>query len=146
MKLGAWLKQRRKSQKQFAAEVGASEATVSSWISGRTLPDVRKYPVIEAATAGAVRMADFLDASWIPASGQTGLQDRPPGLAEAQSPLLPEARALGLDPEAIAAAALKKAIGDEKARRWAEENRAAIEAHNRWVDQHGTLLAKYRHF
>jgi len=57
-----------------------------------------------------------------------------------------EAAALGLNPDAISAAALKKAIGDEKARRWAEENREAIAAHHRYVEEHGLPLAKYRMF
>lgn len=68
------------------------------------------------------------------------------GFSEAQSPLEPEARALGLDPTAIAEAALRKAIGDEKARRWAEENREAIGAHTRYIEEHGPPLAKYRMF
>ena len=68
------------------------------------------------------------------------------GFAEVQSPLEPEARALGLDPAAITEAALRKAISDEKARRWAEENREAIEAHNRYFEENDTPLAKYRMF
>ncbi|WP_245216732.1 Cro/CI family transcriptional regulator [Neoroseomonas nitratireducens] len=53
----------------------------------------------------------------------------PPGLAEAQAPLI--------DDDAARA---------DKARRWLEENREAIEAHHRWVEQHGLPLAKYRMF
>ena len=30
--------------------------------------------------------------------------------------------------------------------RWAEENRAAMEASNRWVEEHGLPLARYRRF
>ena len=70
----------------------------------------------------------------------------PTGLAEAQAPFSLEARSLGLNPAAIAATALKKAIGDKKARRWAEGNFEAIEAHNRYVEQHGLPLDKYRMF
>jgi antitoxin CcdA len=61
-------------------------------------------------------------------------------------PAADEARGLGLDPEAIAARAVGDAIRAEKARRWQEENRAAIEAHSRWVEEHGLPLAKYRMF
>jgi len=69
-----------------------------------------------------------------------------PGFADAQAPYRAEAAKLGLDPEAIATAALRKAIGDEKARRWAEENREAIAAHTRYIEEHDTPLAEYRMF
>ena len=81
-----------------------------------------------------------------PSSGAEASAPTPPGLAEAQAPFASEARALGLDPDAIAAAALKKAISDEKARRWAEENREAIEVYNRYFEENDTPLAKYRAF
>ena len=73
------------------------------------------------------------------------------GSATDHRPLRPceafaEARALGLDPEAIAAKALEDAVRAEKARRWLQENSAAIEAQNAWVEQHGLPLAKYRTF
>ena len=74
-----------------------------------------------------------------------GQADRP-GLAEAQAPYTAEARRLGLDPARITEAALAKAVGDEKARRWAKENREAIAAHNAWVAEHGLPLARFRTF
>jgi antitoxin CcdA len=79
----------------------------------------------------------------------------PSGFGEAQAALVPKshnanlpavARALGLDPDAIAATALRKAISDEKARRWREENKEAIEAWNRWTEENELPLAKYRMF
>ena len=57
-----------------------------------------------------------------------------------------EARALGLDPAAITEAALKKAIGDEKARRWNEEHREVFVAWERWVEENGLPLDEYRLF
>lgn len=69
-----------------------------------------------------------------------------PGFAETQAPFATEARALGLDPEAIARKAIRDAIKAEKERRWLEENRDAIEAQNAWVEKHGVPLAKYRMF
>ena len=71
---------------------------------------------------------------------------RSAGFAEAQSPLHAEAASMGIDPAAIAETALKKAISDEKARRWAAENAEAIAAHNRYIEEHGLPLAKYRMF
>lgn len=70
----------------------------------------------------------------------------PPGFAETQAPFATEARALGLDPDAIAQKAIRDAIKAEKERRWLEENREAIEAQNAWVEKHGVPLAKYRMF
>jgi antitoxin CcdA len=137
MKLGPRLRQLGLSQKRFAAELGVSEATVSAWVSGRSMPDMRKIPLIESATAGAVTLADFLDGN--PPAG-------PSGLAEAQTPLAAEARQLGLDADRIAEQAVRAAIGAEKARRWAEENRAAIEAWNRYFEDNDTPLAEYRMF
>lgn len=69
-----------------------------------------------------------------------------PGFAKTQAPFATEARALGLDPEAIAQKAVRDAIKAEKERRWLEENREAIEAQNAWVEKHGVPLAKYRMF
>jgi antitoxin CcdA len=67
------------------------------------------------------------------------------GLAETRA-LASEAKALGLDVATIAARAVREAIGAEKARRWAEENRAAIEGYNRYFEENDTPLAEYRAF
>ena len=53
---------------------------------------------------------------------------------------------LGIDADAIAAAALKQAIGDEKARRWTEEHREAFAAWDRWVEENGLPLEEHRMF
>ena len=37
---------------------------------------------------------------------------------------------------------VRKALGEE----WKRENKAAIESWNKWVDQNGLPLAKYRQF
>ena len=68
------------------------------------------------------------------------------GFAGVQAPYRAEADALGLDAAAIAEQAVREAVGREKARRWAEENRAAIEAHRRYVEEHGLPLDEYRQF
>ena len=54
--------------------------------------------------------------------------------------VLAEARALGLNTSRAAEAGIEAAIRDEKGRRWVEENREAIEAHNRRIAREGTLL------
>jgi antitoxin CcdA len=60
--------------------------------------------------------------------------------------LLDEARALGVNVSRAAEAGLAAALREERARRWREENAAAIESHNRYVETHGVPLARYRKF
>lgn len=58
--------------------------------------------------------------------------------------LLAEARALNLSISRAAEAGLSEAIRKEKERRWLEENAAAIESFNRYIEEHGLPLEKYR--
>ncbi len=123
----------------FAQALGVHPVTVSKWKAGTNAPRPAQLAAILRLTGGQVTANDF-----------HGL----PGVAEAQAPfgapapdpLVAEARRLGLDPEAIAREALRRAVAAEKARRWQEENREAIAAHNRWVEEHGLPLAEYRMF
>ena len=41
---------------------------------------------------------------------------------------------------------LQEAVSKTRAERWIEENRAAIESSNAYVEKHGLPLAKYRQF
>jgi antitoxin CcdA len=134
MKLEAYLADRGLTQAAFAARIGVSGPTVHRWIAGKARPDWRALGAIERETQGAVTYRDFQDAP------------SPRGMAETQVPLADEARALGLDPDAIAAKAVEDAVRAEKARRWQEENKEAIEAWNAWTEQNELPLAKYRMF
>ena len=60
--------------------------------------------------------------------------------------LVRDARELGINISRAAEAGLRSAIKVEKVRRWQEENRAAIDASNAWVAEHGLPLEKYRMF
>jgi len=60
-----------------------------------------------------------------------------------QSPFVEEAKLFGLDIAAIAAVAMREAVGAERARRWQQDNREAIEAHNRHIEEHGVPLAEH---
>ncbi len=138
MKLSDWLANSGTTPAQLATACGVHPVTVYKWRAGAIFPRPAQLESITRATRGAVTADDF-------AAG-TSRQPQPRGFAEAQTPLHAQADALGLNADSIAAAALKKAIGDEKARRWAEENREAIAAHHRYVEEHGLPLAKYRMF
>jgi antitoxin CcdA len=57
-----------------------------------------------------------------------------------------EARELGLNMSRLAEEAIVQAAKAERGRRWKEENRAAIEAYNAFIDRHGVPFAQYRKF
>ena len=60
--------------------------------------------------------------------------------------LLSEAKALSVNISRAAETGIAEAVRMEKERLWKEENREAIESSNRWVEEHGLPLAKYRQF
>ena len=60
--------------------------------------------------------------------------------------LLNEARELGVNLSKAAESGLKKAIASAKAEQWQLENAKAIESSNKWVEQNGLPLEKYRQF
>jgi antitoxin CcdA len=60
--------------------------------------------------------------------------------------LLDEARALNINLSATFEASLREAVRKHKAAQWLEENRAALESSNEWVEKHGLPLEQYRQF
>jgi antitoxin CcdA len=54
--------------------------------------------------------------------------------------IMAEARALGLNTSRAAEAGIDAAVREEKGRRWLEENKDAIKAHNERIAREGTLL------
>jgi antitoxin CcdA len=60
--------------------------------------------------------------------------------------LLEEARAYKINLSQTLEAALQVELKKEKERRWLEENRAAIDAYNRYVEKHGLFSDRYRTF
>jgi antitoxin CcdA len=60
--------------------------------------------------------------------------------------LLNEACALGISISEAAEDGLARAIAQAREKRWFEENRAAIESSNAYVEKHGLPLARYRQF
>jgi antitoxin CcdA len=134
MDLRAFQAERGLSLSALARLLDRPVSTVHGWVNGTRRPDWAGLADIAKATGGAVTANDFQAAG-----------SRPPGMAEAQAPFA-EANALGLDADAIAEKALREAIRAEKARRWQEENRDAIEAWNRWTEENALPLAEYRMF
>ncbi|WP_421996217.1 Cro/CI family transcriptional regulator [Roseococcus sp.] len=110
----------------LARALGIASASVAQW---RSVPPARVGEVARVTGVSPVELRPDLHA----------------GFAETQAPFA-EAEALGLDAAAIAAKAVSEAVRAEKARRWLEENREAIAAHGKWVEENGLPLAEYRMF
>lgn len=62
------------------------------------------------------------------------------------SDLLRQARELGLNLSGVAEEALAYAVSARLAERWAEENRAAVEAYNRRIEAQGVFSDGLRTF
>ena len=62
------------------------------------------------------------------------------------SNLLDDARELGINVSRACEQGLVEQIAKCRSAKWLEENREAIESSNRYVEEHGLPLAKYRMF
>ncbi len=62
------------------------------------------------------------------------------------SGLLTEAENLNVDISRAAEQGLKQALTERREALWLEENRAALESSNTYVDRHGLPLVKHRGF
>ena len=60
--------------------------------------------------------------------------------------LLHEVRALQINVSQACERGLSTEVSEAKARRWQEQNRAAIDAWNEYVERHGLPLDEYRQF
>jgi antitoxin CcdA len=60
--------------------------------------------------------------------------------------LLAEARGLGINVSQACERGLAAEVAEIRARRWLEENRAAMDAWNDYAQQHGLPLAEFRQF
>ncbi len=54
--------------------------------------------------------------------------------------ILEHAKSLGLNASRAAEAGIAAAVKEARERQWLEENKGAIEAHNKRVDEHGPLI------
>ena len=61
-------------------------------------------------------------------------------------PLLTEARALGINVSQAAEDGVAAAVARRRQEQWLQENAAAIQSYNEFVDKHGMVLEKYRLF
>jgi antitoxin CcdA len=59
---------------------------------------------------------------------------------------LAEARELGINISQACERGLVETLAEERARRWKQENRAAMESYNRYIEKHGLPLEDLRLF
>lgn len=60
--------------------------------------------------------------------------------------MVEEARALGINLSQACERGIAAQLAQVRGERWLAENKAAIEASNEYVEQHGLPLARYRQF
>jgi antitoxin CcdA len=79
--------------------------------------------------------------------------DRPPRIARRRSvnlsvdsELIDSARSMGINLSRLLEETLRQALFEERKRRWTEENRAAVEEYNRFVDENGVFSDGLRNF
>jgi antitoxin CcdA len=60
--------------------------------------------------------------------------------------LVEEAKELGVNISLASARGLEDAVKEARSKRWLEENMAALDSYNEWVEANGLPLAKYRLF
>ena len=63
-----------------------------------------------------------------------------------RSDLIDEARRLDINISRACEHGLEEQVRASLRDRWLEENREALEAWNKWVEENGLPLAQYRHF
>ncbi len=60
--------------------------------------------------------------------------------------LLDQAKELGVNISRAAEAGVLAAVKAERARRWKVDNAEAVAAYNKWIEENGVPLARYRKF
>ena len=105
---------------------------------GLKRPSVEAARRIEAATNGEVTAAELLGLS-------SGVREEgAPFFTERD--LAAEARALGIDPDAIARKAVEDAVKRARIDAWIDENREAFATNARDVEENGLWCDRYRQF
>ena len=75
-----------------------------------------------------------------------GTKSRKPTNLSLDAALVEEAKRLGVNISLAAARGLEQAVATTRADRWLEENQAALDGYNRWVEANGLPLDKHRLF
>lgn len=121
---------------EFGRRAGLSHTQVMRIERGLSGISTEAAKRIESATDGEVTAAELL--------GISG------GFSEEATPFEPalasEARALGLDPDAIARRAVEEAVKRARMDAWNEKNREAVDSWNKLVEREGLWSDDLRAF
>ncbi|KJS36558.1 MAG: hypothetical protein VR74_11965 [Hyphomonas sp. BRH_c22] len=146
MQLSDWRKSRGISQSELGEAAGLAGPYISQIESGARRPSPDAAKRIEAATSGEVTAAELLGL-------ETGVSKRTKSMAEdavsfegntavsipVPPALLEQARAQGLEVEALVAEGGIVALREASKKAWYEENRDVIEANRAHIEKYGTF-------
>jgi antitoxin CcdA len=79
-------------------------------------------------------------------AGQTAATRRKPVNVSIQQRLIDEARSAGLNLSGVLEEALNARLREGRVARWKEENRAAIDEFNAYIEKYGCFGDEYRSF
>ena len=146
MNLRDWRLARGISVDDLSARSGIPVPTLYCYENGSRRPRTDAAKRIEAATNGAVTAAELLGLDTVVPKRKSGVaEDAVPfdGTAAVAVPvpsfLLEQARAQGLDVEALIAHGGIDALREASKQAWYDENRDAIEAKRRHIEKYGTF-------
>ncbi|MEO0548371.1 MAG: helix-turn-helix domain-containing protein [Pseudomonadota bacterium] len=132
MTLREWRKRNGYTQKRVATDCGVSHVRISMIERGDGPPSPSLAKRIEFVSDGEVTAAELLGLSV-----NKGVQEDPAPFTQAPAKLSEEARALGLDPEAIAEKAVQDAVKRKRIDAWIEENREAMDTNAKDIRENG---------
>lgn len=139
MQIREWRLANNLTQSSLAKNAGLATPYISQIETGSRRPSPEAAKRIEAATNGEVTAAELLGLKSGGVREDAAAFTPNPNIAK-------EARALGLDPDAIAAKAVEDAVKRKRIEAWNEENKDAIESWNAHYRKHGLWNEKYRQF
>jgi antitoxin CcdA len=131
MKLRTWRKQQNWTVAQVADLLGIGVSTVTAYENGSRRPRPEMAKQIERMTHGRVTAA-YLSGLATDAHGAVR-EDQVPF----DNDMREQAKALGLDPDAIADKAITEAVKRKRIEAWIEENKEAFAAHRKDIEENG---------
>ncbi|MEM9179686.1 MAG: type II toxin-antitoxin system CcdA family antitoxin [Pseudomonadota bacterium] len=131
MNLRIWRKQQNWTVAQVAEWLGIGVSTVTAYENGSRRPRPEMANQIELMTKGRVKAVDLLGVS---ANVHGSVREDP---VPFDNDIREQAKALGLDPDAIADKAVMEAVKRKRIEAWVEENKEAFAAHRKDIEENG---------
>lgn len=131
MDLRQWRKRQNWTVAQMADWLGIGVSTVTAYENGSRKPRPKMANQIELMTRGRVAAADLLG---VGAKTRSSVREDPTPF---DSDLRDQAKALGLDADAIANKAILEAVKRKRIEAWIEDNKEAFAAHRKDLEDNG---------